>query len=267
MKFLNQRGMTLTEVLIAAALMGGVALVTAKLMGEQTNTQAYLKTMASIASTMTMVENNIQNPDSCKAMFAGKPLNASGAFTLGTSAMDAAVLTFVTPTGVTKTILGENEYGDFSIGNNAITLIQSPIGTSIADLKITFTPKNRSSLLSSKQSITKKISFVVAKNASTGLISSCGAVIGDSNLSARKTFCLSLGGAASWTGTKCTLLSVKCPYGQVGTKLTSLGGIICEDLASQVNLIDLFDTTPVSCVGKPNLRIINYGNKFKLDCY
>jgi prepilin-type N-terminal cleavage/methylation domain-containing protein len=267
MKFFNQRGMTLTEVLIAASLMGGVALVTAKLMGEQANSQAYLKTMASIASTMSMVENNIQNPVSCKGMFAGKPLNASSAFPLGTPALDVDVLSFVTPTGVTKGILGENEYADFSIGNNAIKLVQSPIGTSIADLKITFTPKNKTSLFSNKQSITKKISFVVSKNASTGLIVSCGAVLGDSNLSARQTFCSSLGGAAVWNGTKCTLLSVKCPYGQIGTKLTSLGGIICEDLASQVNLNELFDTTPVNCVTKPNLRIINSGNKFKLDCY
>ncbi len=266
MKFLNQKGMTLTEVLIAAALMGGVALVTAKLMGEQSNSQAYLKTMASIASTMSMVENNIQNPDSCKSMFAGKPLNVS-AFSLGTAGLDADVLTLVTPTGVTKGILGEKEYGEFSIANNAITLQQSTIGTSIADLKITFTPKNKTSLFANKQSITKKISFVVAKDVSTGLIASCGAVLGDSNLSAKKTFCQSLGGAATWNGSTCTLLSVKCPYGQVGTRLTSLGGINCEDLSSQVNLTELFDTTPVSCLNKPNLQIINSGNKFKLYCY
>ena len=268
MKILNQKGFTLPEVLIGAALMGGVALITAKLMGDQANNQVYLRTLASITTAVSIVENNIQNPVTCRGMFAGKSLNVSP-LTLGTSALDASVLTSVTSAGVTKTILGEKDYGDFKIDNNGITLQQSAIAPSIADLKITFSPKSKSSFFAVRSTITKKISFVVSKSSTTGLIAACGSVLGDANISAKKTFCASLGGAAVWDGdpiNKCRLLSVKCPYGQVGTRLTSIGGIVCEDLASQVNLIDLFDTAPVNCLNKPNLQIVNSGNKFKIIC-
>ena len=268
MKFLNQKGFTLTEVLIGAALMGGVALVTAKLMGDQANNQVYLKTLASISNAVSIVENNIQNPATCRGMFAGMSLNVSPR-TLGTPSLDASVLSTVTSAGVNKTILGERDYGDFKIDNNAILLQQSAIAPSIADLMITFTPRSKSSFFASRSTITKKISFVVSKSSSTGLIAACGSVLGDANVSAKKTFCASLGGAAVWDGdpvNKCRLLSIKCPYGQVGTRLTSIGGIVCEDLASQVNLIDLFDTNSVNCLNKPNLQIVNSGNKFKIIC-
>ena len=268
MKFLNQKGFTLPEVLIGAALMGGVALITAKLMGDQANNQVYLRTLASISTAVSLIENNIQNPATCRGIFAGKPLNVS-AFTLGTSAVDSNVLTFVNSAGVTKSILGEKDYGDFTIGNNAITLMQSSIAPSIADLSITFTPKSKSSFFAVRSTLTKKISFVVSKSPTTGLIVGCGSVLGNANVSAKKTFCDSLGGAAVWDGdpvNKCRLLSVKCPYGQVGTKLTSIGGIVCEDLASQVDLLELFDTNPVNCLNKPKLQIVNSGNKFKINC-
>lgn len=267
MKFLNQKGFTLTEVLIGAALMGGVALITAKLMGDQANNQVYLRTLASITTAVSLVENNIQNPVTCRGIFAGKSLNVT-ALTLGTSAVDANVLTFVNSAGVAKSILGEKDYGDYKIDNNAITLQQSAIAPSIADLNITFTPKSKSSFFAVRNTITKKISFVVSKSPTTGLIVGCGSVLGDANVSAKKTFCDSLGGAAVWVDSinKCRLLSVKCPYGQVGTKLTSIGSIVCEDLASQVNLLELFDTNPVNCLNKPNLQIINSGNKFKIIC-
>ena len=269
MKILNQKGFTLPEVLIGVALLGGVALISAKLMGDQANNQVYLRTLASISTMVSVVENNIQNPVTCRGIFAGKPLNVSGAFPLGTTAVDANVLAFVNSAGVTKSILGEKDYGDFSIANKAITLLQSSISPYIADLSITFTPKSKSSFFAARSTITKKISFAVSKNSSTGLIAACGSVLGDANVSAKKTFCDSLGGAAVWEAdpiNKCRLLSVKCPYGQVGTRLTSLGGIVCEDLASQVNLSELFDTTPVNCVSKPNLQIVNSGNKFKIIC-
>ncbi len=261
-KFLSQKGMTLAEIMIAASLMGGVALISAKLMGDQVRNQAYIKSKAEVSSTITKIASLLNDPEKCTLMLKDKTVSAAG------DSVGAAGLTFTTPTPASALIdvIREGEYQAFTIEPGGIKLQNSTYGASVTDIVITFTMKGKSFLVGTNQkTITKKISVVTQLNGST--IRACGPVLGDSQAVAQEKMCASLGGAATWDGARCVLNDVKCPAGEVATTMTSLGGIVCTPIANQVKLDNLFDLNGVDCTGKPTLKIENVGGKMKVNCY
>lgn len=260
LKFLTQKGMTLPEVMIAAALMGGVALITAKLMGDQTNNEAYLKAKAEVLSTTTRIESFLNNPQQCTSMLRGKQVTVAG------TSVGAAGLFLTTPAGETINIIKEAEYQAFKILANGIQLRSSVYGDSLTDLVITFSMKGKSFFTASGQrDIVKKIPIVTQLDAAKTIVA-CGPVLGDSEAVGQKKMCDSLAGAASWDGSKCILHEVKCPWGQVATQMTSLGGIVCTPLVNQVKLDELFDLNGVDCIGKPYVQLISSSGKLKITC-
>jgi prepilin-type N-terminal cleavage/methylation domain-containing protein len=267
LKFLNQAGMTLVEILIASALMGGVGLIAAKLMSDQSNNQAYLKNSADVAQVILKIESLMSNPLNCKQMLGGKTIGTlvpDAPANLGTNGVLETILAITTPTGAVVNILGEAEYDSYSIPDNGFKLQRSRYGGSITDLIITFDMKSSSIISRHEDRMIKRIPFVSQDNA--GVITNCGPVLNDAESVGQKKMCDSLGGAATWNGTKCVINERKCLYGQVVTRMNSLGDVVCEDLASQVNLNELFDVNPVNCIGKPNIQIVNNGGKFKVIC-
>lgn len=252
--------MTLVELLIGAALMGGVGLVAAKLMGDQASNQVYLKNSAEVASMVSKVEGLMNNPANCKSMLSGKIISASPGTPMGASGTTEATLMALG----TMHVLGEANYGTFTIPDNGIRLERSIYGTAITDLVITFNMNSSSIMSRHRDQIIRRIPFVSQDD--TGSLTNCGPVLKTAETVGQKKMCDSLGGAAAWNGTKCVLNQVKCDPGQVVTKMTSLGGIICEDISTQVNLNELFDLNGVSCIGKPNIYIENTGTKLKVNC-
>lgn len=277
----NQKGFSLAEVIVAAALLGGVALVTAKLMGDQAASQAQFKARSEMAKTTSVLEAALNNTDTCKRILGNIVYNINGT-ALGTAGTDASVLQYTLPNvpGV-KVLLGERDYGDFIIPNGGVVLKNSvydtATGGNMVDLNISFQVKQRGFLVrggtpDNPDLIRKSIPIVVqADSLGSGnfRIRECGPVLGDANVDAKRKMCDSLIAAnvAQWDGTRCVLLSVKCPFGQIAIKMTSLGGIICKDIKDHVNLNDLFDMNAVDCTGKPKLQIDNVGGKFKINCY
>lgn len=266
----SQKGFTLPEIMISMGLLAGVGLITMKLMSDQSNNQAFLKTSADISGAVSKIESYLSNPVTCKAMLGGKlvPATSGASQAVGVSGtVEASVLNYTRPQGGVVNVLGEANYGNFSIPDNGIKLEGSAFGQTVAEMVITFRIENKSFLARGKNDITKRIQFVVKKDAGN-LIENCGPVLKDSEAAAKKKMCLSLGGAATWSdvaGT-CTLRSVSCPHGQVATRLTSLGGIICEPLIPKLNMSDLFDTTPSACGANPNYQIVSQGGKFRIRC-
>jgi prepilin-type N-terminal cleavage/methylation domain-containing protein len=359
---LHQKGMTLVEVMIAVALLGGVSLLTAKLMTDQANNQNFIKAKAEMAATVSRIESIMSDPVKCKAMLDKSTINANGVsasslVALGASAtaLDANVLKYpiirsgstsapgtcssscdcpnmndvcesgscvdrttgcidgtfargdnycqfkcnggfwtcpvssqVCPTGSAASalyayVLGEADYGLFSIPNKGIYLQDSAYGSAITELVIVFNMTGKkgyfgSDITTNRRPVyTKKIPFVSQRyktGGDAGKLQSCGAVLADAGLTAQQKMCNSLGIAAHWdtstTPHSCKLFRKECTGNQVPKKMNFLGDWDCQDFATQVNLIELFDTTPVYCIGKSNLQIVSVstgtGYKLKVVC-
>jgi type II secretory pathway pseudopilin PulG len=266
-KLKNQAGMTLVEIMVAAGLMGGVALITAKLLGDQSANQVMLRTKAEISKAVSELEVHLNNSERCKQMLAGKTTSAAGTPVGVNGTLDAALLKITTPTG-DRTVLSEKNYGLYRIDDNAVILRDSlTYGTSAVDLNINFSVTSKTSFFTNgREVIPKTIPILVQKTGA--IITECGPVLGEANDDAKRIMCESLGGAATWNGTNCVLNNKTCPYGTVGVKLTSLGYLECRPLASQINLDDVFDTSTTLNCGptSQNLSISRVNGKFQLSC-
>jgi hypothetical protein len=180
-------------------------------------------------------------------------------------------------------LLSEADYGLFSIPNKGIYLQDSAYGSAITELVIVFNMTGKkgyfgSDITTNRRPVyTKKIPFVSQRyktGGDAGKLQSCGAVLADAGLTAQQKMCNSLGIAAHWdtstTPHSCKLFRKECTGNQVPKKMNFLGDWDCQDFATQVNLIELFDTTPVYCIGKSNLQIVSVstgtGYKLKVVC-
>jgi hypothetical protein len=267
-KLKNQLGVTLVEVMVAAGLMGGVALITAKLFGDQAANQAMLRTKAEISKTVSEIEVHLNNSERCKQMLGGKTSSAAGTPIGVSGSLDTNLLTISTLTGGQRVVLSEKNYGLFRIADNGVSVRDSlTYGASAVDLNINFSVTSKTSYFTNgREIITKTIPVLVQKTGS--IITECGPVLGEANDDAKRIMCESLGGAATWNGTNCILNNKTCPYGTVAVKLTSLGYLECRALASQINLDEVFDTAnTINCGPTSQTLSINRVNgKFKLSC-
>jgi prepilin-type N-terminal cleavage/methylation domain-containing protein len=265
----TQKGMTLVELMIAVALVSGIALVTAKLMDDQAAQQSHIKSMAAITNAVNKIEFHLSNPSHCRQMLQGKSVGSTVAGDLSITSNSAVV-----------NIIGPGTYPEFIVPAGGVRLENSIYGSTVADLVVDFRITKKFAFASKRGNISRRIPVVVQTNA--GVITECGPILADANETAERQMCESLRGttdpdpfkgAVRWdtslTPPKCVLNSVKCPYGQVATRLTSLGGIICQNIQTQVNLEEMFDTTGVNCSGVSplNLRIIPINGKFKVTCF
>lgn len=274
-KFLSQKGMTLTEIMVAAALMGGVALITAKLMGDQTNNQAHITAKADVNSVVTKIESLLTNPEKCTLMLKDKVVSAAG------TSVGAGGLSFIIPPdgpnpAKTVNVINVGKYKSFEILAGGIRLQSSIYGASVTDVVIDFTMKGKTFTYGADQKrvYTKKIPIVTQLDEATKtIIEGCGPVLGDANIMGQKKLCDAMGGVASWDASagvegECVLQEAKCPWGSVATKLTSLGGIICTPLKDQVKLDEVFNMAGKDCTGLTRIQIINDGaGKLKVNCY
>lgn len=281
-KIFNQKGFTLPEVLVAAALLGGVALITAKLMGDQAAQQAYVIAQSEVAKSVSEVENYLNNPVTCRDFLKGK--------NIGTD-VSPFVLTLPTPPGGTRTILQPGNYNQYTIEPGGITLQTSTVGRSVADVTIVFRLNNKS--IKQRRDadgyvrIVKRIPVIVQLPSTGGtLVDDCGPVL-DENLDdvAKRKMCDAIiagepagqalvewdAGSGVGQGTCRLRRNARCPFGQVATKVTSLGGIICTNIQDQIRPSEYFDlgstcsgtvtsATQISLVRDPGT------NKLKIQC-
>lgn len=68
---LNQKGISLVQVLIASAVMGGLAVVSMQMFSNMTQGQMGIDSFSDELSLRTQIETIIRNPDYCRVSFAG----------------------------------------------------------------------------------------------------------------------------------------------------------------------------------------------------
>jgi hypothetical protein len=272
----NQFGFSLTEITVAIGLLGGVSLVTMKLMKDTTNNDAYLRYRAAVAQTVSLLETYTSDPQMCKTMLVGKTrTNVLDDSTSPPLFGGTGEITVTTKTGVTKRLLTSNtNYPDFRIASPGIFLLKSVYDSAsnpVSAIYIKFQIRDRSKLLfgtSGAKTLVKIIHVRTQLQADGVTIKSCGPLVSEGNLSAKRILCLSLKGAATWDGTECRLNEMKCPSGQVPFQMTSLGSVSCIPVENKVDPSQVFDFSPDTCTPGQSVRLTTGADgKIRADCF
>lgn len=272
----KEKGFSLPEVLVGLGLMGGISIVTMKMVENQVSNDVLIKSKVEVSKTVSIIEGIIANPDLCKKMLGGK-IRATST-TSGTPLTDLKY----TVNGGNIMVLENKNYGAFMINAGDIQLANSKntSGGTFADLLINFRVRKKAVArfgdntdMSNFTVVPARIPVSVTLNAATSAIESCGPVVSEANDTARRIFCQNLGGATSWvleSGVwKCKLkTTLKCPAGQLPKRMTSLGYVECVPAENAVDLDQIFDTSPGCATGTGQYKIeFDSGtNKLKLRC-
>jgi prepilin-type N-terminal cleavage/methylation domain-containing protein len=268
-KLLRHFGFSMTELMVAMGLLGGVSLVGMQLFQETASNDSYLRFKSEVAKATAIIQTHLSDQNSCKTMIVGKVRQAYGA------GLGFTPLTMVERRGGTIILLKEGEYDGFTIPSGGIKLETSKMesGTNtVTDLVLTFQIRGRSfkeRKAGDMDTIVKRIPVRTEMNGST--IRSCGPVVADTNADAKKQLCDSLGiKVAKWitsTG-ECQLINFKCDYGQVPSQLTSLGQFECVPVQEGLDPNTFFDFSSDTCSGPGTaVQLIDNGSgKIKAQC-
>lgn len=271
LKHMNQKGFSLPEVMIGLGLLGGISVVTMKMVENQVTNESKIKSLGEVSKTVSIIEGIIANPDLCKKMLGGKTRSSSP--TAGTPLQE---LSYPVNGGTLKVLESKN-YGYFMLQNGDIKLAnQITSSGTFADLVIDFKVRKKTTSIFGDNSdpsnfdiVSRRIPVAVKLNGST--VVSCGPMISEANNTARRIFCENLGGATLWdnsTNTCKLKTTLKCNSGFVPKRMTSLGYVECIPIENTIKLESVFDTTPATCTSGTNIRI-EYDSatkKMKIRC-
>jgi hypothetical protein len=277
MKLFSQKGFTLVETLIGVGLLGGMSLVTMKIVEIQKGNEAFMQSSLEVEKTVNIVRQAINKPKNCIEMLAGKRVN------LSTAQFDMLKISSpgqLPSTPVMTALLKSNtNYGNFYLkdypSKPAIDLVSTATSNlNTADLVIRFRIK-KLSLLSwgSRENaddtvIEKKIPVVVTLTGDQ--VKSCGPLLSDSNLAAKKAFCqTTMSTVADWNGSKCVLRRLACDKGFVPQDIKELGdlGTKCKPISEQVSVSKIFNTANPKCIiTTAGVRIVNVNGLLTLKC-
>ena len=284
-KLLRNSGMSMTELMVGAGLLGGISLVMMRVTQQNSANEAYMRFSASVNKAALQVQNNINNKSRCSEMLVGEvrdttpyPGNSpTGRVCGGQGGACSYSLRTTKGTGYEVLLAADTEYAEgFYIPPYGIQLAQSSMGAAVSELIITFKMRNRvlsknaanikDTAAANQGTIVKRIPFVSELAGAT--LKSCGPVVSDSDLAAKEVLCRSLGAAGTWTGSNCILREVKCPAGQVPSQMTSLGTFICISVLNNEMRDALFDYSDSTCPPGQNAISLaaGAGGKIRVVC-
>jgi len=275
------RGYSLIEISVALAILGGVSILTMRIVQEQKGNESFIKSKAEVQNAISILRSTLADNENCRSMLAGKTFQkpASGSEGVEIQSLFLPIRGKKDASGnaIGKEFLKKDQsYRGFSVksiylsGDDTITT-KSTSQPQTGKLTIKFEIKNRGlavwSKANSNQLITQTLPISGTIGPNTLTLSDCGITVSEMNITAKQKFCLSLGNAAIWDSinNKCNFSnSMTCPEGQVMVKMNSLGGVVCEPIKDAIKLDDLFDTSSCQSTGK--FRIIEENGKLKIDC-
>lgn len=281
----NNGGFSLPEIVIAIGLLGGISLVTMKLMEEQADNKAHLVAKAEIQKATALLKATLNNPENCRYMLRDQivpsALNTPENI-INPGSLPAVGLYLRINTGAYKELLipGGN-YGKFRVGTIRLQRTSANIGNmGNIELLIQYGVEKKSIIFKSDNNINNdrtylhKIPLTVTTDSSSR-IKDCGTVVSDANIAARQKFCESLGNMAWWntsvTPNRCEFRDLRCSYGLVPHKQdSSMDDTIpvyeCVPITDKFDASDLFDETAcTSSTGKYSIQ--SSGGKLRVACH
>lgn len=276
-KLFGETGFSLPEITIALGLVGGISLVTMKLVQDQSQNQTYLKARGDISKTVSVIQNAINDSEACKDLLAGKT-PATGA-TGGSFAKLSRVRSGKEQIFLATPKATFNDYTSFYLNNGDIRLQERTGEPNMVDLHIRFRYKQRDAskwgaggqASSSDAILDHRIPVYVTRSTPTGPIVTCKPLVTDANDDAREKFCNSLGGAGRWINTsgtgECLLnhQNMKCGWGTVPGNLSSLGGVDCIPVEQKLDLNQIFDETECQITAN-GFKIEQVSGKLRVRC-
>ncbi len=260
----NQFGFSLAEMMVAVGLLGGVSLVTMKVIQSQAQNQSNLKMTDAVNKASLIVQTMMSNNQRCNEMMVGKTRNNGTNYTLQ-----------IASTGGNQVFLAPLTTYAEGFRTGSITLVTSSLGTGVTDLVMEFFTRakavenrvNDSDSAQYSYKITKRVSFV--SELSGNVIKSCGSVLSDSDLTAKKMMCDSLGAAAAtWTSGTCVLRDMKCTVpGEVPFQFNSLGDFECMPITNSSIRNQIFNYDVSTCSPGQGVTLgPDAGGKIKAIC-
>lgn len=289
-KIFDQKGFSLTEVMVGVGLLGGVSIVTMKIMQDQAGNERMLRASTEVNKTISILQGAVSKPASCANMFKGIVPTAAGT-NINSLRSDTAGTKWI------EYLNDSKNYGAFFLqpGDIKLVLVQAGAAgaTSKGELVLNFRVRkngvqaNFTSETGSQNDnlVTKRLPIEFTADPVSGAVAGCGPVLSDANEMARIKFCQSMDpneditlneheiagkGVSYWNPTtkKCNLNSMDCPHGQVPQDMTSLGGVNCvplEDTMDAAALQQMF--TPGTCQSNGgNYTLQMVGGKLTIDC-
>ncbi len=273
----------MTELMVGVGLLGGVSLVTMKLMQENASNDTYIRFRAEVSKATALIQTHLADPNSCKTMLVGKTRHLSPAVPAGALQYfnGTGNLTMTTKSGTTMSLLQHGQtYDGFSIPTGGIILAVNPTYGQMTDLILVFDIKKRDIAArkdGTSQRIIKKITLKTEQSpADTGTtINGCGPIVADANNEAKQILCASLtSGAAYWdtstTPPECRLRAIRCPFGQVPFQMTSLGSIQCIPVEQKIDNSEIFEFGTQPCAPGQSVKLESTGApayKIRAVCY
>lgn len=262
---LNQKGVSLVELMLALAIGGGVALLGSKLMSDQISGQKYVSLMKEINKITAIAQQNLSVKDACNKTFSIYQYSTN--FTTG---QDLPAILNASGSPVVKS----GSYPDFSL---AMTVTDTNLATNLKQVNLVFTYKPNS-ILPKKSTVKSEIRLfmnVDGNQNGQGYQATdkwkCGEVFIDSKTLAWEKLCGDLGTAfATWDSVNkiCKINQFKCPFGQAPTSLAKLGLFTCKPAVQALDLSQMINTTPVNCpVGQKNYVLLTVvSGKYTIIC-
>jgi prepilin-type N-terminal cleavage/methylation domain-containing protein len=266
----SEKGFSLVELMATIGILGGIVLVTMRLLEEQTNKEALIRSRAEIQKMVSLVRTNLANPNNCRLNLNSYFINIIGvSYANGIDL--PGIKAYIPRTGGTKNLLTANtNYNHFE--TQAIKVRYYEDNKVKIDLNFKYKKKSTDGRNAGNWSYVKETliyKVTISTNIGSSLrITDCGEVISASNNTAKEKFCKSLGMAATWDGTngRCSFTQMTCPFGMVVMKLNTLGGVYCGPIKDYIKLDSLFEvSTCTNTSGK--YRIVSNGaGKLKVEC-
>jgi prepilin-type N-terminal cleavage/methylation domain-containing protein len=277
------KGFTLVEIMISLGLLSGISLVTIKMMENHANNQTVLKAKAEIQKTTLLIKAALQDPENCRYMFRDQTIGSYQSPVDIGSPLPIDPMDPELPPGLyqryrnhanqtwelKELITPNSDYNGFRVGLIQLRYPKSGLQT-MAELVVNFKVEIKNFIFNDKKDGNEKIYprvIPLTVKQIDDKITDCSPAVSDTNLVARKKFCLSLGGMAEWVNGKCQFKEISCSPGQVPRKVAQTGQLTCVPASDQFKASDLFDTTSCTVSGSRSFSVEKVGTKLKIVCH